>query len=57
MRRRTFLTAAGAASAATLVGPWVRRSRGATFGMFPAGSGSVQLPEPVRAMRVLEVFL
>jgi len=57
MRRRTFLAAAGAAGAAALVGPWVRRSRAATFGVFPAGSQSVVLPEAVRARRVLEVFL
>lgn len=57
MRRRSFLAAAGAASAAALIGPWVRRSRAATFGAFPDGTTAVQLPDGVRARRVLEVFL
>jgi hypothetical protein len=57
MRRRSFLAAAGAAGAAALIGPWVRRSRAATFGAFPAGSAAVELPDGVRARRVLEVFL
>jgi hypothetical protein len=57
MKRRTFLTLAGGAGAAVMVGPWIRRSRAATFGAFPNGSGSVQLPDGVRAKRVLEVFL
>ena len=57
MKRRTFLAAAGAAGATALIGPWIRRSRAATFGVFPAGSQSVQLPEAVRARRVLEIFL
>jgi len=54
MRRRSFLAAAGAAA---LIGPWVRRSRAATFGAFPGGTAGVQLPDGVRARRVLEVFL
>lgn len=58
MKRRTFLTAAGgAAGAAVMLGPWVRRSRAAAFGAFPAGTEAVQLPEPQRAKRVLEIFL
>ena len=57
MKRRTFLTLAGGASAAALVGPWVRTSRAATFGAFPAGTETVQLAENQRAKRVLEVFL
>jgi hypothetical protein len=40
-----------------MLGPWVRRSRAATFGAFPAGTSSVQLPETARAKRVLEIFL
>lgn len=51
------MAAVGAAGAAALVGPWVRRSRAATFGAFPAGYRAVELPEGVRAKRVLEVFL
>ena len=58
MKRRTFLTAAGGAgAAAVLVGPWIRRSSAATFGEFPAGTSSVQLPDGQRAKKVLEVFL
>jgi hypothetical protein len=57
MRRRSFLAAAGTAGAAALIGPWVRRSRAATFGVFPGGTAAVQLPDGVRARRVLEVFL
>src|SRR4051812_871994 len=57
MKRRTFLTLAGGAGAAVMVGPWIRRSRAATFGAFPGGTSSVQLPDGVRAKRVLEVFL
>src|SRR5438874_9803389 len=55
MRRRSFLTlAGGAAGAAVLLG---RSTFARAFGEFPAGSESVQLPENVRAKRVLEVFL
>ena len=57
MKRRTFLSAAGAAGAAVLVGPWIRRSRAAPFGAFPGGTSSVQLPETERAKQVLEIFL
>jgi len=57
MRRRSFLAAAGAAGAAALIGPWVRRSQAAAFGAFPGGTAAVQLPDGVRARRVLEVFL
>src|SRR5688572_16525223 len=57
MKRRTFLTLAGGASAAALVGPWIRTSRADTFGAFPAGTESVQLAENQRAKRVLEIFL
>ena len=54
MKRRTFLTLAGGASAAMLLG---RTSRAATFGAFPAGTEAAQLPAGVRAKRVLEIFL
>ncbi|MGN6107339.1 MAG: DUF1501 domain-containing protein [Kofleriaceae bacterium] len=57
MKRRTFLAAAGGAGAAVLVGPWIRRSRAAPFGTFPAGTESVQLPAGQQARRVLEIFL
>ncbi len=57
MKRRAFLAAAGGASAAVLVGPWIRRSRAAPFGSFPSGTGSVQLPAGERAQKVLEIFL
>ena len=57
MRRRTFLTAAGGAGAAVLVGPWIRRSRAAPFGAFPSGTDAVQLPVAERAKKVLEIFL
>ena len=40
-----------------MVGPWIGRSSAATFGAFPTGSSSVQLPDGQRAKRVLEVFL
>ncbi len=49
--------AGGAAGAAVLTGPWIRRSRAAAFGAFPSGTESVQLPEGQRAKRVLEIFL
>src|SRR5689334_3668025 len=58
MKRRAFLTATGgAAAAAVIAGPWIRRSHAATFGAFPAGTQAVQLPENQRAKRVLEIFL
>lgn len=57
MKRRTFLTAVGGAGAAVMVGPWVRRSRAATFGTFPTGTESVQLPDNQRAKKILEIFL
>src|SRR5689334_3724919 len=58
MKRRTFLTVAGgAAGAAVMVGPWMGRSRAATFGTFPGGTSAVQLPVAERAKKVLEVFL
>ncbi|MGE0867724.1 MAG: DUF1501 domain-containing protein [Kofleriaceae bacterium] len=57
MKRRTFLTLAGGASAAAMLGPWIRRSHAASFGEFPEGTGSVQLPQAQRAKKVLEVFL
>ncbi|HEX4419896.1 MAG TPA: DUF1501 domain-containing protein [Kofleriaceae bacterium] len=57
MKRRAFLAAAGAAGAAALFGPWSRTARAATFGAFPAGSEPVELPDGVRARRVLEIFL
>lgn len=57
MKRRTFLTAAGGAGAAVLAGPWIRRSRAASFGEFPSGTSSVQLPSGERAKKVLEIFL
>jgi len=55
MKRRTFLTLAGGAGAAVVVGPWIRTSRASTFGAFPAGTESVQLAR--RARNVLEIFL
>ncbi len=58
MKRRTFLTlTGGAGAAAVLGGPWIRSSRAATFGGFPSGTDTVQLPEGERAKRVLEIFL
>src|SRR5689334_9377473 len=56
MRRRTFLGLVGGASAAAVVGPWIRRAH-ASFGAFPTGTEMVQLPDGVRAKRVLEIFL
>ena len=40
-----------------MVGPWIRTSRAESFGVFPGGTESVQLPENLRAKRVLEIFL
>ena len=58
MKRRTFLTlAGGAGAAAVMVGPWIGRSSAATFGAFPAGTSSVELPVGQRAKKVLEIFL
>jgi len=58
MKRRTFLTlTGGAAGAAVMVGPWMRRSRAASFGVFPSGTESVQLPVNQRAKKVLEIFM
>ncbi|MGE0401763.1 MAG: DUF1501 domain-containing protein [Kofleriaceae bacterium] len=58
MKRRTFLSVAGGVgAAAVMVGPWIGRSNAATFGVFPGGTGSVQLPDAQRAKKVLEVFL
>jgi Protein of unknown function (DUF1501) len=57
MRRRAFLAAMGGAGAAVLMGPWIRRSRAAPFGMFPSGTDSVQLPAGERAKKILEIFL
>jgi hypothetical protein len=58
MKRRTFLGAAGGVgAAAVMVGPWIKRSSAATFGVFPGGTTSVQLPEGQRAKKILEVFL
>ena len=58
MQRRTFLSlAAGAAGAAVLMGPWLRRASAAAFGEFPGGTETAQLPDGVRAKKVLEVFL
>jgi hypothetical protein len=56
MKRRTFLAASGA-GAALMAGPWIRRSRAASFGEFPGGTESVQLPENQRAKKILEIFL
>ena len=55
MRRRTFLGLVGGASAAALL-PFARRAH-AQFGAFPSNATSVQLPDGVRARRVLEIFL
>ncbi len=58
MKRRTFLGAAGGLGAAAVtVGPWIGRSSAASFGVFPSGTTSVQLPEAQRAKKVLEIFL
>ncbi|MEO8703071.1 MAG: DUF1501 domain-containing protein [Kofleriaceae bacterium] len=57
MKRRSFLTVAGGAGAAVLVGPWMRSSRAASFGMFPGGTESVQIPEGQRAKKILEIYL
>ncbi len=57
MKRRTFLTLAGGAGAAVMVGPWIRTSRASTFGVFPAGTESVQLAPNQRAKKILEIFL
>lgn len=58
MQRRKFLSlVAGAAGAAVLIGPWMRRAAAAAFGEFPAGTATAQLPEGTRAKKVLEVFL
>jgi Protein of unknown function (DUF1501) len=56
MKRRTFLSVVGGASAAVMVGR-MRRSRADTFGAFPATDTSLQLPDGVRAKKVLEIFL
>jgi len=40
-----------------MVGPWMRRSRAATFGAFPTGTDSVQIPPGERAKKILEIFL
>lgn len=40
-----------------MVGPWIRTSRAASFGEFPGGTSSVQLPENQRAKKILEIFL
>ncbi|MBL0218991.1 MAG: DUF1501 domain-containing protein [Myxococcales bacterium] len=40
-----------------MIGPWIGRSSAATFGAFPTGTGSVQLPVAQRAKKVLEIFL
>lgn len=57
MKRRAFLTAVGGAGAVVTVGPWIARSSAETFGAFPSGTSSVQLPDGERAKRVLEIFL
>jgi hypothetical protein len=58
MQRRTFLRAAGAASAAVVVGRWFRGTSWAEpFGEAPASAASVMLPPARQAKRVLEVFL
>src|SRR4051812_45332698 len=57
MRRRTFLGLVGGASAAAVVGPWMVRRAHVSFGQFPTGTEMVQLPDGVRAKRVLEIFL
>jgi hypothetical protein len=53
VRRRTFVGALGAAAGIALLS---RRAR-ASFGEFAAGAQSLQLPDGVRAKRILEVFL
>lgn len=58
MQRRTFLRAAGAASAAVVVGRWFRGTSWAEpFGEAPPSAASVMLPVERQAKRVLEIFL
>ena len=58
MQRRTFLRAAGAASAAVVVGRWFRGTSWAEpFGEAPSSAASVMLPPARQAKRVLEIFL
>lgn len=58
MQRRTFLRAAGAASAAVVVGRWFRGTSWAEpFGEAPSSAASVMLPPARQARRVLEIFL
>jgi len=57
MRRRTVVAGGALAAGAVILGPWIRRARAATFGAFPPGTESVQLPVAERAKKVLEIFL
>lgn len=57
MKRRTFLALGGLAGAGVMLGPWMRRAKADTFGVFPTGTESVQLPAASRAKKVLEIFL
>ncbi|HUQ03910.1 MAG TPA: DUF1501 domain-containing protein [Kofleriaceae bacterium] len=58
MQRRTFLRAAGAASAAVVAGRWFQGTSWAEpFGEAPPSAASVMLPPARQAKRVLEVFL
>jgi hypothetical protein len=60
MNRRRFLKTMGMATAgaAVLTSPFLRRKGyAAAFGEFPASAVAAQLPEGVRANRVLEIFL
>ncbi|MBA3540362.1 MAG: hypothetical protein H0T79_12170, partial [Deltaproteobacteria bacterium] len=56
MSRRTFVSLLGAAGAAAVLRT-TRTARADTFGAFPDGKQAAQLPDGVRAKRVLEVFL
>jgi hypothetical protein len=57
MRRRTFLGLVGGASAAAIGLPTVMRRAHAEFGAFPSGTQAANLPDGLRARRVLEIFL
>ena len=57
MKRRTFLSAVGGAAGAAVLFGRMRRSEADPFGAFPVDKASAQLPDGVRAKKVLEVFL
>src|SRR5688500_5205492 len=57
MKRRTFMSLLGGAAGAAVVMRATRTAHADTFGAFPEGKAGVQLPETVRAKKVLEIFL